>query len=111
MLLNVYPLLPRFFQLIKHALGTFNLRRFSLQLDPSFAGGDLYSERIFQRFQELEIVSIERLQSACALKLQGARFRHYESAMGDFQIDSAVENTEILRERGRRSLVCETINT
>jgi len=31
--------------------------------------------------------------------------------MGDFQIDSAVENTEVLRERGRRSLVCEAINT
>src|SRR5207244_5732964 len=68
--------LARLLKLLKHLLSFIDSAWFSLQSYPTFASGHLHAKRVFQGFQELKVISIERLQSAGALKLQGACFRH-----------------------------------
>src|SRR6202011_2894468 len=74
--LNRHTFLPSRFQLIEDALRLIDFLRLALQFHPAPAGCHFYPERIFESFQELEIVGVERLQIARVLKLQGARFRH-----------------------------------
>ena len=77
MLLNVDAFLPSLLELFEDPLRAIELRRFALELHPAFARGDFHAERIFQRFQEFEIVRIKRLDRARALELQRARFSHF----------------------------------
>ena len=74
--LNVHTFLARFLKLLKDMLRFVDPAWFPLQFHPTFAGGHLHAKRIFQRFQELEIVCVKRLQSARALKLESACFSH-----------------------------------
>ena len=78
MFVNIDPFLPRLFQLVEDTLRAIKLRRLSLDFHPALAGRDLDSERILQRLQELEVVGVEGLQGARALKLQCARLSHSE---------------------------------
>jgi hypothetical protein len=57
-------------ELIKEPAHDLNLFAVALDPQPALARGDLHLERIFQRFQEPEIVRVERLQHASAFKLE-----------------------------------------
>ncbi len=76
MFVNIDAFLPRLFELLENPLRAIKLRRLTLDFHPAFASRDLDPKRILQRLQELEVVGVERLKSARALKLQGARFSH-----------------------------------
>src|SRR4029434_2100194 len=95
-LLNVHALLARFLKLLEHVLRLIDAVRGAFQFHPAFAGGHFHTERVLKVLQKLDVVGVERLQSARALKLEGASFTHHQSvASGSLPIEYWLKPTPL----------------
>ena len=74
--MNVHALLARFLKLFEHLLRFIEAVGVALQFHPALACGHFHAQGVLEVFQEFNVVRVERLQSAWALKLQGASFGH-----------------------------------
>src|SRR5882724_13133064 len=72
-------MLARFLELLKHVLRFIDAVCVPFEFHPAFAGSHFHAKRVLKVLQKLDVVGVERLQSARALKLEGASFSHYQS--------------------------------
>ena len=80
--LNVHALLACFFQFFKHLLCFIDVTSVPFEPYPALAGGHLHTKGVLEVLQEFNVIRVERLQSAWALKLQSARFSHFLAGIG-----------------------------
>ena len=113
MLVNVHAFLPRLFQLLEDALSAVDLFGFAFQFHPAFAGRDLHAERIFERFQEFEIVRVERLDGRVRSQTAACGFQSFRREPNGGADDTAGARSVKPRSEGacRRSrILAESVN-
>ena len=74
--LNLNALLAGFFKLFEYLLRFIDTTSVPFEFDPAFTRGHSDAKGILEVLQKFNVIRVERLQSAWALKLQSARFSH-----------------------------------
>ena len=74
--LNIDALLARFFKLFEHVLRFIDAARVPLEFYPALTRGHLHAKGVLEVLQKLNVIGVERLQRAWAVKLQSPRFSH-----------------------------------